>query len=105
MSEHPHDSLDATDLAGRSPVLDAVESQLRVDGPEETLVARMLVCDTVASLRKLARDKPLVQRLLTAFECHATEQVDVMREANMTSAEYHTARRQLARLLERLPSH
>jgi uncharacterized coiled-coil protein SlyX len=105
ISEYPHESLDAIDHTGRSPVMAAVEMQLRLDGPGDVLDTRVRIAETVACLRKLARRKPLVLRLLTAFERRATEQEDVMREANMTLAEYKTARRQLARFVERLPSH
>lgn len=105
MMQYPHESIDAVDSTGRSPAMAAVEIQLRAEAPEATVETRTRLAETISSLRKLGRNKPLVQRLLTAFECLATEEEDVMRKASLTSAQYHSARRQLARLVERLPSH
>jgi hypothetical protein len=105
MTQYPHESIDAVDSTGRSPVMSAVEIQLRSEAPEATRETRARLSETITSLRKLGRNKPLVQRLLTAFECLATEEEDVMRRASLTSKQYHSARRQLARLVERLPSH
>jgi hypothetical protein len=105
MVHHPHESIDAVDSAGESPLLAEMETQLRADAPEATIETRMRVDEAVHILQNLAHDKPLVQRLLMAFERRAFDKEDVMHEVNLTPAEYHNARRQLARLLDQLPSH
>ena len=104
-AQYPHESMDAIDHTGTSPVMAAVEMQLRVEAPEPPLDTRVRLAETLASLRKLGHRKPLVQRLLTAFEHRVTDEEEVMRVAKMTSTEYDIARRQLARLVERLPRH
>lgn len=104
-AQYPHESMDSVDYADTSPLMVEVEAQLRMDAPEATIDVRLRLIETVRCLRKLAQGKPLVQRLLTAFERRATDKESVMRIAKMTSAEYQNARRQLARLVERLPSH
>lgn len=57
----------------------------------------------VSSLHELAQTKPLVQRLLDAFKRNAFTKEEVMLAANLSSAEYHNARRQLGRLVDQLP--
>jgi hypothetical protein len=104
-TRYPHVSIDATDSTGKSLVMPEVEAQLAADAPEATLEARERAAATLHSLRALAQRRPLVLRLLSAFEEGATEVADVMHVAGMTLAEYQNARRQLARLVERLPSH
>lgn len=104
VKQYPHESIDAVDSAGKSHVMAAMETQLHADAPETTIDTRMRAAETMRSLRKLARNKPLVQRLLAAFEQHAFDREDVMHVVNLTDAEYDTAHRQLTRLVDQLPS-
>jgi hypothetical protein len=78
---------------------------LQATADEATVNTSERAAETIRSLRYLARRKPLVLRMLTAFEQETTDMADVMKVAGMTLAEYQNARRQLARLAERLPSH
>lgn len=100
-----HESIDATDANGVSPIMSEVEAQLQATADEATVDTSERAAETIRCLRHLARRKPLVLRMLTAFEEGATEMTDVMEAAGMTLEEYQNARRQLARLTERLPSH
>lgn len=101
----PHQSIDAVGADGESPSLVEAEAQLLVEAPEATPETAARAAETAVELKKLAKGKTLILRLLGAFERRATTKEDVMRVANMTSAEYHNARRQLARLVDQLPDH
>lgn len=104
-TRYPHVSIDATDSTGVPLVMSEVEAQLAANAAEATLETRERAAATIRSLRALAHRRPLVLRLLAAFEHDATDVADVMHVAEMTLAEYQNARRQLARLVEKLPSH
>jgi hypothetical protein len=105
MAPYPHESVDAVDSAGRSHVMAEIEAQLLADAPEATFDTSLRVDETMHSLQRLARRKPLVRRLLAAFELRVTEKEDVMHLMHLTDAEYDNARRQLARLVALLPRH
>jgi hypothetical protein len=105
MKAYPHESVDVVDSAGNSQVMAELEAQLLADVSEATFDTSLRVEDTMHSLHKLSRRKPLVRQLLAAFELRVTEKEDVMDLVNLTDAEYDNARRQLARLVELLPRH
>jgi hypothetical protein len=99
----PHESIDALDAEGESPAMAEIETQLLAENATPETVER--VEQVVSSLHELARSKPLVQRLLDAFKRNAFTKDEVMLAANLSSAEYHNARRQLGRLVDQLPDH
>jgi hypothetical protein len=82
-----------------------VEEKLLAISPDATIDTEVRVEDTIYVLRELAVRKPLVQRLLTEFECGRFSKEEIVESGHLTSAEYHNARRQLTRLFDRLPSH
>jgi hypothetical protein len=99
----PHSSIDIADRDGESSVMAEVDAHLLADAEEATAETVERAEKTESALRQLAVGKPLVTRLLDAFVARATSKEDVMRVARMTSAEYHNARRQLARIVDQLP--
>jgi hypothetical protein len=103
--QYPHESIDAEDLEGESQTMAEVEEKLLAISPDATIDTAERVADTIYVLRELAVRKPLVQRLLTAFECGKFSKEEIVESGHLTSAEYHNARRQLTRLFDRLPSH
>ena len=99
----PHASIDVVDGDGEAWVMAEVDAQLLADAAEATPETVERSDRIEKTLRQLAASKPLVLRLLDAFKAEAVAKEDVMRVVNMTSAEYHNAHRQLARLVEQLP--
>lgn len=103
--QYPHESIDAEDFEGESQTMAEVEEKLLAISPDATIDTEVRVEDTIHVLRQLAVRKPLVQRLLTAFECRKLSKEEIVESGHLTSAEYHNARRQLTRLYDRLPNH
>ena len=81
------------------------DAQLLADAPEAAPDTVARAAETARALQSLASRKPLVLRLLDAFAAGAISKEDAMSLAKMTEAEYHNARRQLARLIDHLPEH
>src|SRR5678815_1117561 len=101
----PHASIDDTDADGESSVMAEADAQLLADAPEAAPDTVARAAETARALQSLASRKPLVLRLLDAFAAGAISKEDAMSLAKMTEAEYHNARRQLARLIDHLPEH
>jgi hypothetical protein len=114
---YPHVSLDECDrddddgASGGSVLSPEAEATLQVTAPattdehveHEASAARATAI--AAKLRELSEGDPIVQRFLDATDRDACTRADVMRLAGLTSAEYHNARRRLARLVAQLPRH
>jgi hypothetical protein len=101
----PHQSIDVVGEDGESQALAEAEARLLAEAPEAPPETATRAADTAVELKKLAKGKRLVLRLLDAFADRATTKEDAMRVASMSRAEYHNARRQLARLVDQLPEH
>jgi hypothetical protein len=99
----PHVSIDVVDDDGESSVMDETDALLLAEGPVATPETVARAAEISFALKQLAAGKAPVVRLLDAFASGAITRNDVMRTARMTHAEYHNARRKLARLVEQLP--
>ena len=99
----PHVSIDVADDDGESSVMDETDARLLAEAPEATPETISRATGIAIALKQLAAGKAPVARLLDAFDSGAFTKNDVMRIARMTHAEYHNARRQLARLVDQLP--
>lgn len=100
----PHASVDDVDGEAESLVMAEADDRLLADAPEATRETVECAHDTATALKELAAGKPLLLQLLNAFECGETSKEDVMRVTGMSASDYHNARRQLARLVNQLPS-
>jgi hypothetical protein len=106
-NRYEHVSLDVTDPDDLSSTAAEVEASLAV-GPLVLDTANKSPNDDamkrrMSELRLLTADDPLAQRFLRAFDNdHDKSPADIMSEASLTSAEYYSTRRRLARLYAQL---